>query len=199
MAGPSYGTGQKHAKRDDVSFLEGRVFRATGPSQQHWDRPQTRLAGSRSEAQPPGARMAVREKTVTRCASRVKRRATSCATSSSRFSCATSGLDFSGGGSSYFRQADRLQRGEAARTICGRFGNAIGSPMGWQGPPSTLFGGCRLVFQILVVPGEDAVKTIEEMFFFAETVRLAGGRPARFRRRSASGRDTVPGSGPAGP
>jgi hypothetical protein len=37
------------------------------------DRPRTRLAGSRSEAQPPGARMAVREKTVTRCARRVKR------------------------------------------------------------------------------------------------------------------------------
>src|SRR6266403_854188 len=78
MASPSQGLGQKHAKRDDVSFLEGRVFRATGPSQEHWDRPQTRLAGSRSEAQPPGARMAVREKTVTRCASCVKSCATSC-------------------------------------------------------------------------------------------------------------------------
>src|SRR5882672_2370922 len=78
MASPSHGLGQKHAKRDDVSFLEGRVFRATGPSQEHWDRPQTRLAGSRSEAQPPGARMAVREKTVTRSVSRVKDCATRC-------------------------------------------------------------------------------------------------------------------------
>src|ERR1700675_4084902 len=77
MACPSQGLGQKHAKRDDVAFLEGRVFRATGPSQEHWDRPQTRLAGSRSEAQPPGARMAVREKTVTRCIRPVKRSATS--------------------------------------------------------------------------------------------------------------------------
>src|SRR5258706_15470982 len=78
MASPSQGLGQKHAKRDDVSFLEGRVFRATGLSQEHWDSPQTRLAGSRSEAQPPGAKMAVREKTVTRCASRVKHSGTGC-------------------------------------------------------------------------------------------------------------------------
>src|SRR6266446_5068911 len=68
--------GQEHAKRDDVSFLEGRVFGATG--QPLSGRLSKRLAGSRSEAQPPGARMAVREKTVTRCASRVKPYATSC-------------------------------------------------------------------------------------------------------------------------
>src|SRR5260370_38403741 len=68
--------GLEHAKRDDVSFLEGRVFGAIG--QPYKGRLSKRLAGSQSEAQPPGARMAVREKTVTRCASRVKPCATSC-------------------------------------------------------------------------------------------------------------------------
>src|SRR5712664_2053934 len=67
---------QKQVKRDDVSFLEGRVFGATG--QPLSGRLSKRLAGSRSEAQPPGARMAVREKTVTRCATRVKPYATTC-------------------------------------------------------------------------------------------------------------------------
>src|SRR5258707_15227747 len=135
MASPSQGLGQKHAKRDDVSFLEGRVFRATGLSQEHWDSPQTRLAGSRSEAQPPGARMAVREKTVTRCASRVKH----------------------------------------SGTGCGRLSSITGLSMLDKDPVTTLFGGWRLVFQILVVPGEDAVETIEEMFLFAEALRLSGG------------------------
>src|ERR1700738_1984076 len=97
MACPSQGLGQKHAKRDDVSFLEGRVFRATGLSHEHWDRPQTRLAGSRSEAQPPGARMAVREKTVTRCIHRVKHYATS----SGHLSSSTSGPEFSDAQSCY--------------------------------------------------------------------------------------------------
>ena len=68
--------GQKHAKRDDISFLEGRVFAATG--QPYTGSRSKRLAGSRSEAQPPGARMAVREKTVTRCLSYVKAYATTC-------------------------------------------------------------------------------------------------------------------------
>src|SRR5712692_973140 len=67
---------KKNGKRDDVSFLEGRVFGATG--QPHTGRPSKRLAGSQSEAQPPGARMAVRKKTVTRCAPRVKPDATNC-------------------------------------------------------------------------------------------------------------------------
>jgi hypothetical protein len=68
--------GQNHVKRDDFSFLEGRVFGATG--QPFSGRLSKRLAGSQSEAQPPGARMAVREKTVTRCAPRVKPYATTC-------------------------------------------------------------------------------------------------------------------------
>src|SRR5882757_1238728 len=68
--------GQKHAKRDDVSFLEGRVFGSIG--RPYKGRLSKRLAGSRSEAQPPGARMAVREKTVTRCTVRVKPSATTC-------------------------------------------------------------------------------------------------------------------------
>src|SRR5260370_10595920 len=75
-ASHSVGLGQEHAKRDDVSFLEGRGFGATG--QPLSGRPSKRLAGSRSEAQPPGARMAVREKTVTRCATRVKPYPTTC-------------------------------------------------------------------------------------------------------------------------
>lgn len=68
--------GQKQAKRDDLSFLEGRVFGATG--QPYTGRLSKRLAGSQSEAQPPGARMAVREKTVTRCLAGVKPYAKSC-------------------------------------------------------------------------------------------------------------------------
>src|SRR6266404_5371177 len=76
--------GQNHVKRDDFSFLEGRVFGATG--QPFSGRLSKRLAGSQSEAQPPGARMAVREKTVTRCAPRVKPYATTCG----RFADATS-------------------------------------------------------------------------------------------------------------
>src|SRR6266850_7131268 len=133
MASPSKGLGQKHARRDDVSFLEGRVFRATGPSQEHWDRPQTRLAGSRSEAQPPGARMAVREKTVTRRVSRVKH----------------------------------------SDTGCGGLSSTTSFRMKGKSPASTLFGCWRLVFQILVVPGEDAVEAIEEVLFLAEAVGLA--------------------------
>src|ERR1700704_4046055 len=68
--------GQKLVKRDDVAFLEGRVFGATG--QPFTGRLSKRLAGSQSEAQPPGAWMAVREKTVTRCAPRVKPYPTTC-------------------------------------------------------------------------------------------------------------------------
>jgi len=75
-ASPSIGPGQKHARGDDVSFLEGRVFRAT--SQPFSGCLSKRLAGSQSEAQPPGARMAVREKTLTRCWTRVKTCAKSC-------------------------------------------------------------------------------------------------------------------------
>ena len=52
-----------HAKRDDFPFLEGRFFDATFLPVT--DRNHTRLAGSRSEAQPPGAKMAVREESVT--------------------------------------------------------------------------------------------------------------------------------------
>src|SRR4029077_15141025 len=62
--------GQAHPKRDAVSFVEGRVFGATG--QPYTGCLSKRLAGSRSEAQPPGARIAVREKTITRCTARVK-------------------------------------------------------------------------------------------------------------------------------
>jgi hypothetical protein len=64
------------AKRDDFSFLEGRFFHATFLSVT--DRNHTRLAGSQSEAQPPGAKMAVREKSVTRVRERVKARASYC-------------------------------------------------------------------------------------------------------------------------
>ena len=80
---PSDRAGAKQLKRDDVSFLEGRVFGAT--SQPYSGCLSKRLAGSQSEAQPPGARMAVREKTVTRCAARVKTYATTCG----RFASAT--------------------------------------------------------------------------------------------------------------
>jgi len=45
---------------------------------------------------------------------------------------------------------------------------------GQKSGTSTLFGRWRLVFQYLSVPGEDAVEPIEEMFLFAEAVRLAG-------------------------
>src|SRR6266852_2703535 len=75
--------GLEHAKRDDVSFLEGRVFGSIG--RPYTGRLSKRLAGSQSEAQPPGARMAVREKTVTRCTACVKPYATTC----SRFVSAT--------------------------------------------------------------------------------------------------------------
>src|SRR6202521_6404379 len=68
--------GQKQEKRDDVSFLEGRVLGATGHP--FSGRLPIRLAGSQSEAQPPGARMAVRKKTLTRCVPRVKACATTC-------------------------------------------------------------------------------------------------------------------------
>src|SRR5229473_4237023 len=68
--------GLEHAKRDDVSFLEGRVFGSIG--RPYTGRLSKRLAGSQSEAQPPGARMAVREKTVTRCTARVKPYPTIC-------------------------------------------------------------------------------------------------------------------------
>src|SRR5712664_3301618 len=78
---PSHTAGAKHGRRDDVSFLEGRVFGATG--QPFSGRLLKRLAGSQSEAQPPGARMAVRKKTLTRCAPRVKPYATSCGRSAS--------------------------------------------------------------------------------------------------------------------
>jgi hypothetical protein len=64
------------AKRDDFSFLEGRFFHATFLPVT--DRNHTRLAGSQSEAQPPGAKMAVREKSVTRVRERVKARASYC-------------------------------------------------------------------------------------------------------------------------
>src|SRR5882762_10271415 len=52
--------GLERAKRDDVSFLEGRVFGSIG--RPYTGRLSKRLAGSQSEAQPPGARMAVRQK-----------------------------------------------------------------------------------------------------------------------------------------
>ena len=45
----------KHALGDNVVFLEGRVFRASGRSQLQPDRPHKHVAGSCSEAQPPGA------------------------------------------------------------------------------------------------------------------------------------------------
>ena len=47
------------AKRDDLPFLEGRIF-AARVSARKAQKPHT-LAGSRSEAQPPGAKMAVRD------------------------------------------------------------------------------------------------------------------------------------------
>src|ERR1700694_2037647 len=77
---------KKQKKRDDVSSLEGRVFGATG--QPFSGRLPIRLAGSQSEAQPPGARMAVRKKTLTRCVPRVK----ACATTCGHFANATSDL-----------------------------------------------------------------------------------------------------------
>src|SRR6266496_676694 len=73
-----YGPAAKRAVRDGTIFLEGRVLRATGQPGTHRDWPQQRLAGSRSEAQPPGARMAVRQKTLTRCFACVKHYAASC-------------------------------------------------------------------------------------------------------------------------
>jgi len=73
---PFAAAGARQTKRDDLSFLEGRVFGATG--QPYTGRLSKRLAGSQSEAQPPGARMAVREKTVTRRLSYVKAYATTC-------------------------------------------------------------------------------------------------------------------------
>src|SRR5215831_17390153 len=45
----------KHTLGDDVVFLEGRVFRASGRSNPQLDRPHKHVAGSFSEAQPPGA------------------------------------------------------------------------------------------------------------------------------------------------
>jgi hypothetical protein len=68
--------GFSHAKRDDLPFLEGRFFGAT--LLPVTDRKHTRLAGSRSEAQPPGARMAVRELRVSREHAGVKDGARNC-------------------------------------------------------------------------------------------------------------------------
>ena len=64
------GPGRYRAKRDDFPFLEGRFFGATFLLVR--DRNHTRLAGSQSEAQPPGAKMAVREKRVSRQGRAVK-------------------------------------------------------------------------------------------------------------------------------
>jgi hypothetical protein len=61
---------RESAKRDDFSFLEGRIFLAT--LLPVTDRRHTRLAGSLSEAQPPGAKMAVRKKSVAWGAKAVK-------------------------------------------------------------------------------------------------------------------------------
>src|SRR6266478_6645333 len=123
--------GLERAKRDDVSFLEGRVFGSIG--RPYTGRLSKRLAGSQSEAQPPGARMAVRKKTVTRCVLRVKPYAASCG---------------------YVAGATRIA-------------------LNPQSLASRLLGGWRHVFQVLVVPGEDAVQTVQQMFFFVEAVRLA--------------------------
>src|SRR5467141_4090511 len=120
--------GQNYVKRDDFSFLEGRVFGATG--QPFSGRLSKRLAGSQSEAQPPGARMAVREKTVTRCTARVK----------------------------------------PYPTICGWFGSTTSARRNnalWQS------AGRRPFLEMLVVPGEDAVQTVHQVFLFMEAVRLA--------------------------
>src|SRR6266478_1250278 len=120
--------GQKHAKRDGVSFLEGRVFGSIG--RPYTGRLSKRLAGSQSEAQPPGARMAVREKTVTRCTARVKPYPTIC--------------------------------GWFGSTTCVRRNNALWQP-----------AGRRPFLEMLVVPGEDAVQTVHQVFLFMEAVRLA--------------------------
>jgi hypothetical protein len=64
-------SGFGRTKRDDISVLEGRFFGAT--LLPVTDRNHTRLAGSQSEAQPPGAKMAVREKSVARENEPVKR------------------------------------------------------------------------------------------------------------------------------
>src|SRR6266436_2926994 len=120
--------GLEHAKRDDVSFLEGRVFGSIG--RPYTGRLSKRLAGSQSEAQPPGARMAVREKTVTRCTARVK----------------------------------------PYPTICGWFGSTTSARRNnalWQS------AGHRPFLEMLVVPGEDAVQTVHQVFLFMEAVRLA--------------------------
>src|SRR5204862_543909 len=121
-----------NARRDDVVFLVGRVFRATG--QPFSGRLSKRLAGSQSEAQPPGARMAVREKTVTRCTVRVKTYPTSCG---------------------WFAITTRARRNPRCVAVC-------------------LLASRRSFLQVLVVPGEDAIQAVQEMFFFVEAVRLAG-------------------------
>src|SRR5580700_3628270 len=64
------------AKRDDFPFLGKRSLHAT--LLPVTDRKHTRLAGSRSEAQPPGAKMAVREKSVSRVWGSVKHYSTCC-------------------------------------------------------------------------------------------------------------------------
>src|SRR5580692_11882507 len=64
------------AKRDDFPFLGKRSLHAT--LLPVTDRKHTRLAGSRSEAQPPGAKMAVREKSVSRVWGSVKHYTTYC-------------------------------------------------------------------------------------------------------------------------
>ena len=64
------------AKRDDFPFLGRRSLHATLLPVS--DRKHTRLAGSRSEAQPPGAKMAVREKSVSRRWGSVKHYSTCC-------------------------------------------------------------------------------------------------------------------------
>src|SRR5271157_625159 len=64
------------AKRDDFPFLGRRSLHATLLPVR--GRKHKRLAGSRSEAQPPGAKMAVREKSVSRVWGRVKPYSTCC-------------------------------------------------------------------------------------------------------------------------
>jgi hypothetical protein len=70
------GPGRYRAKRDDFPFLEGRLFGATVLPLS--DRIHTRLAGSLSEAQPPGAKMAVREQSVACAVKAVKAYSTYC-------------------------------------------------------------------------------------------------------------------------
>jgi hypothetical protein len=125
------------ALRDNVVFLEGRVIQASRRSRTNRGRPQTSrpskgrlynvLAGSRSEAQPPGARMAVRKKTLTRRATAVKPRSILC-NSSTTATTTHRGVMCSGGSSDPCFTP--LQRRRPARIRPNPSG--LGRPVPWD-------------------------------------------------------------------